>query len=237
MLNFDVKTYVQNLRATKPPYKCPVPDCGKVYKSYPGIQHHLMNYDHDNPEGAVTPGKRPGPKKGRKSWHKGGRNRSPSPPDFLRNTARETPLSYAEAQRIVEIDVDGRIHRLNIYEPLEIVPQEEVDNCDNQEKEQRPEKALSGKASSKHSSKNDAAKKGDGNNTAANGPGQAKLPEASFKVLSDYAKPSRVPPRPQSYIRYLEKTPDELDEEVEYDMDEEVKYLRCCCIRLLNMWF
>ena len=219
MLNFDVKTYVTNLRATKPPYKCPVPDCGKVYKSYAGIQHHLLNYDHDNPDTAVTPGKRPGPKKGRKSWHKGGRARSPSPPEFLRSPARETPLSYAEAQRIVEIDLDGRIHRINIYEQLEIVPQEEVDNCDNQEKEQRPEKALSGKASSNKSSKNDAGKK---DNSAAAGQGQAKLPEASFKVLSDYAKPSRVPARPTSYIRYMEKTPDELDDEVEYDMDEEV---------------
>ena len=225
MLNFDVKTYVTNLRATKPPYKCPVPDCGKVYKSYAGIQHHLLNYDHDNPDPNVTAGKRPGPKKGRKSWHKGARTRSPSPPEFLRNTARETPLSYAEAQRIVEIDLDGRIHRINIFEQLEIVPQEEVDNCDNQEKESKPERSLSGKASSKQSSKNDAGKK-DNSTSAAGTQAVSKLPEASFKVLSDYAKPSKVPARPTSYIRYMEKTPDELDDEVEYDMDEEVNSTR-----------
>ncbi len=193
MLNFDVKTYVQNLRATKPPYKCPIPDCGKLYKSYPGIQHHLLHYDHDNPENnAATPGKRPGPKRGRKSWHKAGRNRSPSPPEFLRSPTREKPLSYAEAQRIVEVDLDGRIHRINIFEPLEIVSPEEVDNCDNQEKEQRPEKAgglqYGGRGGNKHGSKqNDHGNKKDSSGNAAAvgsvlGQPPAKLPEASFKA-------------------------------------------------------
>uniref|UniRef100_A0A673MA28 Bromodomain and PHD finger containing, 1 n=1 Tax=Sinocyclocheilus rhinocerous TaxID=307959 RepID=A0A673MA28_9TELE len=36
-LDFDVKTFCHNLRATKPPYECPVDSCRKVYKSYSGI--------------------------------------------------------------------------------------------------------------------------------------------------------------------------------------------------------
>ncbi len=217
-LQFDVKTYVQNLRATKPPYRCPVPDCGKVYKSYSGIQHHLLHFDHDNPEANSPNPRKPGPKKGRRNWHKGGANRSPSPPDFLRTPARDTPLSYAEAQRIVEIDLDGRIHRININEPLEIVPQAEIDNRDNQEKEDQPEKIIH-KAIAKN--KPHAGKKGAPASPAPS-TNESKLPEASFKVLSEYAKPSKVPTRSKAYYRYMEKTPDELDDAVEYDMDEEV---------------
>ena len=48
-LDFDVKTFCHNLRATKPPYECPVETCRKVYKSYSGIEYHLYHYDHDNP--------------------------------------------------------------------------------------------------------------------------------------------------------------------------------------------
>jgi hypothetical protein len=80
--DFDVRDFCQNLKATKPPYECPVKDCGKVYKSYCGIQFHLYNYDHDNPENNIpTPtGKKPGKKKGRWGHHRSMR-RSPTP-DF-----------------------------------------------------------------------------------------------------------------------------------------------------------
>ena len=48
-LDFDVETFLHNLKATKPPYECPVENCGKVYKSFSGIQVHLDNYDHSIP--------------------------------------------------------------------------------------------------------------------------------------------------------------------------------------------
>ena len=31
-LDFDLKSFVEDMRACKPPYRCPFPDCGKVYK-------------------------------------------------------------------------------------------------------------------------------------------------------------------------------------------------------------
>lgn len=47
-----------------------------------------------------------------------------------------------------------------------------------------------------------------------------QLPEASFKELKDYTI-CDAPPRPNAYIRFIEKSVEELDGEVEYDVDEE----------------
>ena len=224
VLDFDVKTFCQNLRATKPPYECPEPACGKVYKSYSGIQFHLYNYDHENPENSIPKKLSGSQKKGRGSknqpptagpWHHRQNRRSPTPPEFLRIAGRET-LSYAEAQRLVEIESDGRVHRINIFEPLEIISQDEIDNCDNTEKEEKPDKSPS--KTMKTSSDTTKLRK----ETAP--PHATKLPEASFKVLDDYVRPPEAPPRPASYYRFIERTAEELDEEVEYDMDEEVRY-------------
>ena len=53
-----------------------------------------------------------------------------------------------------------------------------------------------------------------------------KLPEAQFREIDDYVIPE-APPLPPKYYKFVEKTPDELDKEVEYDMDEEdVAWLR-----------
>lgn len=49
---------------------------------------------------------------------------------------------------------------------------------------------------------------------------EVKLPEAVFRKIDDY-KISDAPPKPNAYIRFIEKTVEELDGEVEYDVDEE----------------
>lgn len=224
VLDFDVKTFCQNLRATKPPYECPIRNCGKVYKSFSGIQFHMYNFDHDSPDSPVQTarsGSKPNKKKGGK-WHHRQARRSPTPPEFFRSSGRES-LSYADSQRLVEISLEGRLHRIDIYEPLEIISQDEIDNQDNTEKEEKAEKspqkstrgAENGKANGKANGK--VRKE---NIATTNQP--IKLPEAQVKVLDDYIKPNGIPPRPSSYYRYIEKSLDELDEEVEYDMDEEV---------------
>lgn len=210
--DFDVKEFCQNLKATKPPYECPVRSCGKVYKSYCGIQFHLYNFDHDNPENnSPSPGKKPGKKKTKWGHHRAMR-RSPTPPEFVAPPRRET-LTYAEAQRLVEIDLEGRLHRINIYEPLEIITQDEIDNHKNTEKEEKAEKTPL-------KTKNCENQKARKEPTAGAQP-IVKLPEAQFKVIDDYIKPSKISQRQNSYYRYIEKSVEELDEEVEYDMDEE----------------
>ncbi|XP_048740220.2 peregrin-like isoform X2 [Ostrea edulis] len=210
--DFDVKEFCQNLKATKPPYECPVRSCGKIYKSYCGIQFHLYNFDHDNPENnSPSPGKKPGKKKTKWGHHRSIR-RSPTPPEFVVPQRRET-LTYAEAQRLVEIDLEGRLHRINIYEPLEIITQDEIDNHNNTEKEEKAEKIpLKPKICENQKSRKEPT---------APTQSTVKLPEAQFKVIDDYIKPNKISPRQNSYYRYIEKSADELDDEVEYDMDEE----------------
>ncbi|KAK3601756.1 hypothetical protein CHS0354_016120 [Potamilus streckersoni] len=216
VLDFDVKIFTENLRATKPPYECPVKDCGRVYKSYCGIRFHLYNFDHENPENNTpSPQKKTPTSKKKQKWHHRQKlRRTPSPPDFIRSPQRET-LSYAEAQRLVEIDLDGKIHRLNIYEPLEIITQDEIDNHCNTEKEEKAEK--SPQKNSKHMENQKNRKE----NSVSSHTTNVKLPEAQFKVIEDYVKPSHISALPNSYYRYMEKSPDELDDEIEYDMDEE----------------
>ncbi|XP_070501839.1 bromodomain-containing protein homolog [Chironomus tepperi] len=46
------------------------------------------------------------------------------------------------------------------------------------------------------------------------------LPEAIYRPVNDYVIVD-APPKPTGYIRFIEKTPEELDGEIEYDVDEE----------------
>ena len=218
VLDFDLNLFVDNLRATKPPYECPINNCGKIYKSFCGIQFHVFNYDHDNPENnSPSPQRKPtnGKKKSKwKQYRQKNDNPPPQPTELMR--PRET-LTYAEAQRLVEIDLEGRIHRINIYEPLEIICQDEIDNQFNTEKEEKGEKSPTGKNSK------DPPPKGRKEVSVSSHGGTTKLPEAQFKVIEDYVRPAHIKGRPNSYYRYIEKSTEELDEEVEYDMDEEVR--------------
>ena len=60
---------------------------------------------------------------------------------------------------------------------------------------------------------------GAGNAAAA---ARIKLPVVSVKVLDDYVKPPRVIQLPTNYYHFIPKTSEELNEQVDYDMDEEV---------------
>uniref|UniRef100_A0A8C7SZ07 Bromodomain and PHD finger containing, 1 n=1 Tax=Oncorhynchus mykiss TaxID=8022 RepID=A0A8C7SZ07_ONCMY len=140
-LDFDVKTFCHNLRATKPPYECPVKTCRKVYKSYSGIEYHLYHYDHDNPTPAqAMPQKK---RKGRpprvslvgdgeggvgKGGGLGGQGAntpgSPNRSERSHSPGRET-MTYAQAQRMVELEIHGRIHRISIFENIDVVSEDD----------------------------------------------------------------------------------------------------------------
>lgn len=144
--------------------------------------------------------------------------RPPSPIKPSRN--RET-LTYAEAQRIVELEVDGRVHRLSIYDKLDVIDSDgplaqEISECEsNKENTEKPQQVLVRSVRLK----NNQEKKNASQTPVKASPAQSKLLEPKVRMV-DCSLPA-VPRRPHSYYMYVEKTPEELDEEVEYDMDEE----------------
>uniref|UniRef100_A0A8C8W0U1 Bromodomain and PHD finger containing, 3 n=1 Tax=Peromyscus maniculatus bairdii TaxID=230844 RepID=A0A8C8W0U1_PERMB len=154
----------------------------------------------------------------RKSRQNAEGRRSPSPYSLKCSPTRET-LTYAQAQRIVEVDIDGRLHRISIYDPLKIITEDELtaqditecnSNKENSEQPQFP--AKSKKPSSKGKKKESCSKHASGTSF--------HLPQPSFRVVDTGSQPE-APPLPAAYYRYIEKPPEDLDAEVEYDMDEE----------------
>ncbi|XP_048781551.1 bromodomain and PHD finger-containing protein 3 isoform X1 [Lagopus muta] len=144
--------------------------------------------------------------------------RSPSPYSLKCSPTRET-LTYAQAQRIVEVDIDGRLHRISIYDPLKIITEDELtaqditecnSNKENSEQPLFPSKSK--KTPSKGKKKESCSKYTSGTSL--------HLPQPNFRVTDSF-KQSDAPPLPAAYYRYIEKPPEDLDAEVEYDMDEE----------------
>ncbi|XP_054990780.1 peregrin isoform X3 [Sorex araneus] len=218
-VDFDVKTFCHNLRATKPPYECPVDTCRKVYKSYSGIEYHLYHYDHDNPPPPQQTPLRKHKKKGRQS--RPANKQSPSPSEVSQSPGREV-MSYAQAQRMVEVDLHGRVHRISIFDNLDVVseddeaPEEAPENGSNKENTETP--AATPK-SGKHKNKEKRRDSSYHHHHNASASATPKLPEVVYRELEQDTPDA--PPRPTSYYRYIEKSAEELDEEVEYDMDEE----------------
>ncbi|KAM5313513.1 peregrin isoform 9-T11 [Glossophaga mutica] len=218
-VDFDVKTFCHNLRATKPPYECPVETCRKVYKSYSGIEYHLYHYDHDNPPPPQQTPLRKHKKKGRQS--RPANKQSPTPSEVSQSPGREV-MSYAQAQRMVEVDLHGRVHRISIFDNLDVVsedeeaPEEAPENGSNKENTETP--AATPK-SGKHKNKEKRKDSNHHHHHNASASTTPKLPEVVYRELEQDTPDA--PPRPTSYYRYIEKSAEELDEEVEYDMDEE----------------
>uniref|UniRef100_A0A3Q1EZC6 Bromodomain and PHD finger containing, 3b n=1 Tax=Acanthochromis polyacanthus TaxID=80966 RepID=A0A3Q1EZC6_9TELE len=135
----------------------------------------------------------------------GARQRSPSPYSLKASPSRET-LTYAQAQKVVEVELDGRLHRISVLEPLEVITEDEMmaqdisecnSNKENSEQSSSPTSSLN--ASHHH---------------------HMTLPDPKFRVLETFT-PVEAPPLPAAYYRYIERSPEEQEAEAEYDMDEE----------------
>ncbi|KAI1882074.1 hypothetical protein AGOR_G00246940 [Albula goreensis] len=146
----------------------------------------------------------------------------PRPASPIRPSPNRETLTYAQAQRMVELEVDGRVHRISIYDKLEIISDDdptaqEIMECNsNKENNEKPQQVLVRSVRLKNSQQKKNAALTNAHGVQA--PGNS-LPEPKIRTV-EYNLPA-VPRRPSNYYTYVEKTPEELDEEVEYDMDEE----------------
>ncbi|KAM9683478.1 bromodomain-containing protein 1 isoform 2-T3 [Dama dama] len=148
--------------------------------------------------------------------------RHPSSPGSTKPSPTRETLTYAQAQRMVEIEIEGRLHRISIFDPLEIILEDdltaqEMSECNsNKENSERPPVCLR----TKRHKNNRVRKKGDAPPSTHGAPASASaLPEPKVRVV-EYSPPS-APRRPPVYYKFVEKSAEELDKEVEYDMDEE----------------
>ncbi|ALC41225.1 Br140 [Drosophila busckii] len=210
-LDFDVVEYCRGVKTkqSQPPFGCPVRDCDRSYKTLAGLQGHLTNYDHDNPQ-PLTPVLKPNRKKARsaralhstpKDNGSGGANSEGENgcSNSRSNANPESLVCYNEQEETVTFNIDGKSVRLGIEEPLPMVDEEEFVRL--------VERGCILNASAVPLEQQSAW-------------AQVKPPVANVREIDDYNVPD-APPRPLAYYRFIEKSVEELDGEIEYDVDEE----------------
>jgi len=153
------------------------------------------------------------------------------PPSPIKLSPNKQMLTYAQAQRMVEFDVDGRLHRVSIYDQLDVISdddpmmQEMMECTSNKENAEKPQQQVllrSVRLKNSQEKRNAAlgiAVQGEGGGHQAATNAAPKLQEPKFRAV-EYNLPA-VPKRSAAFYKYTEKTEEELDEETEYDMDEE----------------
>ncbi len=206
MPDFDVRAFIEDMRACKPPYRCPFDHCARVYKTFSGINGHLLQaHAADEASGGA-------------GGAGGDAGRSPSPQPFFRSPVRDS-LVYDEAAKRVEFEAEGRMHRLSVYEPLELVDKKEweaslptkltdkKEEAEVKKEEEPPKTPAAARVPKKRKTPKSKPPPAPPENESC---GQQdkdgektkllKLPEAHFTEVEDY-KVEDAPPLPDSYYR------------------------------------
>jgi len=220
VLNFNVRLFCNNLRSTKPPYECPVDSCGKVYRTYSGIENHMYNYDHSSIAGASAATEITSAIPVPAMRNAGRQQHSPISSDHPQ--LQLDPLLLSKPNKVIEVDLgSGQPCKVNVFEALRVIVDDSDGKCSESAKDQNRSSTVVAKECS-------LRKDGCGAVSSSYPSPSNKLPEASFKVMSNFVRPKEFPARPANYYRYVPKSAEEMDQEVEYDMDEMV------CKILLN---
>ncbi|CAK6955056.1 bromodomain and PHD finger-containing protein 3 isoform X1 [Scomber scombrus] len=176
----------------------------------------------------------------------GARHRSPSPYSLKASPSRET-LTYAQAQKVVEVELEGRLHRISILEPLEVITEDEmmaqdISEC-NSNKENSEQSPPTSSAQTVRKPVTPRGRRKDSKCSSVKSTPSSKnlcptphpptpeklntlhhhhvpLPEPKFRVLETFT-PVEAPPLPTAYYRFIERSQEEQETEAEYDMDEE----------------
>jgi len=117
-------------------------------------------------------------------------------------------LTYAEAQRFVDVYTSGSVSRLNILEPLSVIDESDVKKYRDDSNERSPVLSSSGT----------------NNEVVTSGLRRAAV-VSSQKGCKSSTAVTATRPEPAAYYRHVDKTPEELNDEVEYDTDEQVVFL------------
>ena len=48
VLDFNLDNFIEEMRACKPPYRCPIDECGKIYKTFDGIHKHILHCNQES---------------------------------------------------------------------------------------------------------------------------------------------------------------------------------------------
>ena len=226
----DVRKAINHVKAnSRPPYPCLF--CNRQYTSITGALYHLGAVANGNLVPKCTiPGYQAGhtPRGvGRSTPNASSRSQSPA---TLRKKVRQ-PLTYEESQRLVEVQLASDYHRIAIEDDLQIEEErgkdsdEEVANSGCYSNPGTPKgsftplrsKSSKSKSKSKRRSKMTPTHGGDDPLR----PGEAiPLPTVDVEEV-DESLLVDAPDRPGAFYRFIEQSPEELDELVEFDMDDE----------------
>ncbi|XP_050073527.1 bromodomain-containing protein 1 [Anopheles maculipalpis] len=167
------------------------PLCDKTYKSGIGLQYHLTTYDHENPSPAV-PASVATPIKQKGRKLKVG----VTPKNQIASSPPKEGITYLESEHLVRLDCNGKTVKIPVLDALPVMSLEEYE------------------------SKCKTASDFEAFAVTPPEEPEVQLPEGKFKEIEDYTI-CDAPARPNAYIRFIEKSSEELDGEVEYDVDEE----------------
>ena len=216
-----VRELLKEFRSSRPPFNCAY--CGKGYLSYAGIHYH-----YGSNKGNFVP-----------KCFLATTSRGVGSPCTKRKRSKKEPLTWAESQRLVEVDFEGDYVRVSIdsdisisndkVEDSNIASQGNSQNVDeatgtpNTDQIKTPSSNRKGRSDtprSKGSKSKQRGKRSKAHSSESKEPASSGLLKAEYRVLDDLDF-SEAPEKSSTYYRYVEQSVEDLDDVVEYDMDEE----------------